>query len=133
MRNSGPDGEEGRKGGLTDSSLLTPPCPFPTGSILSVHSQPADTSCILQLPKDAPYLLQPHGAPTWGAIPKLPPPGRSPLAQRPLRRQVSKYGGLALGPGVKLSIGTPVPLVMSRVDTLILPANVYCGPTTPQF
>ncbi|ERE67808.1 voltage-dependent T-type calcium channel subunit alpha-1G-like protein [Cricetulus griseus] len=60
-----------------------------SGSILSVHSQPADTSCILQLPKDAPYLLQPHGAPTWGAIPKLPPPGRSPLAQRPLRRQAA--------------------------------------------
>ncbi|XP_038180834.1 voltage-dependent T-type calcium channel subunit alpha-1G isoform X27 [Arvicola amphibius] len=60
-----------------------------SGSILSVHSQPADTSCILQLPKDAPYLLQPHGAPIWGAIPKLPPPGRSPLAQRPLRRQAA--------------------------------------------
>ncbi|XP_028628147.1 voltage-dependent T-type calcium channel subunit alpha-1G isoform X29 [Grammomys surdaster] len=60
-----------------------------SGSILSVHSQPADTSCILQLPKDARYLLQPHGAPTWGAIPKLPPPGRSPLAQRPLRRQAA--------------------------------------------
>ncbi|XP_011246993.1 voltage-dependent T-type calcium channel subunit alpha-1G isoform X9 [Mus musculus] len=60
-----------------------------SGSILSVHSQPADTSCILQLPKDAHYLLQPHGAPTWGAIPKLPPPGRSPLAQRPLRRQAA--------------------------------------------
>ncbi|CAO2644882.1 Voltage-dependent T-type calcium channel subunit alpha-1G [Lemmus lemmus] len=60
-----------------------------SGSILSVHSQPADTSCILQLPKDASYLLQPHGAPTWGAIPKLPPPGRSPLAQRPLRRQAA--------------------------------------------
>lgn len=56
---------------------------------MSVHSQPADTSCILQLPKDAHYLLQPHGAPTWGAIPKLPPPGRSPLAQRPLRRQAA--------------------------------------------
>uniref|UniRef100_A0ABK0LDZ6 Voltage-dependent T-type calcium channel subunit alpha n=1 Tax=Rattus norvegicus TaxID=10116 RepID=A0ABK0LDZ6_RAT len=60
-----------------------------SGSILSVHSQPADTSCILQLPKDVHYLLQPHGAPTWGAIPKLPPPGRSPLAQRPLRRQAA--------------------------------------------
>ncbi|XP_076792099.1 voltage-dependent T-type calcium channel subunit alpha-1G isoform X32 [Arvicanthis niloticus] len=60
-----------------------------SGSILSVHSQPADTSCILQLPKDAHYLLQPHGVPTWGAIPKLPPPGRSPLAQRPLRRQAA--------------------------------------------
>nr|XP_004655653.1 voltage-dependent T-type calcium channel subunit alpha-1G isoform X5 [Jaculus jaculus] len=60
-----------------------------SGSVLSVHSQPADTSCILQLPKDAPHLLQPHVAPSWGAIPKLPPPGRSPLAQRPLRRQAA--------------------------------------------
>ncbi|XP_020769929.2 voltage-dependent T-type calcium channel subunit alpha-1G isoform X15 [Odocoileus virginianus] len=60
-----------------------------SGSILSVHSQPADTSYIPQLPKDAPHLLQPHSAPTWGTIPKLPPPGRSPLAQRPLRRQAA--------------------------------------------
>ncbi|XP_057391639.1 voltage-dependent T-type calcium channel subunit alpha-1G isoform X2 [Balaenoptera acutorostrata] len=60
-----------------------------SGSVLSVHSQPADTSYILQLPKDAPQLLQPHGAPTLGTIPKLPPPGRSPLAQRPLRRQAA--------------------------------------------
>ncbi|XP_023588380.1 voltage-dependent T-type calcium channel subunit alpha-1G isoform X7 [Trichechus manatus latirostris] len=60
-----------------------------SGSVLSVHSQPADTSYILQLPKDAPHLLQPHSAPTWGTIPKLPPPGRSPLAQRPLRRQAA--------------------------------------------
>ncbi|XP_012892502.1 PREDICTED: voltage-dependent T-type calcium channel subunit alpha-1G isoform X28 [Dipodomys ordii] len=61
----------------------------PSGSILSVHSQPADTSYVLQLPKDAPHLLQPHSVPTWGTIPKIPPPGRSPLAQRPLRRQAA--------------------------------------------
>ncbi|XP_005394206.1 PREDICTED: voltage-dependent T-type calcium channel subunit alpha-1G isoform X21 [Chinchilla lanigera] len=60
-----------------------------SGSILSVHSQPTDTSYIPQLPKDAPHMLQPRSAPTWGAIPKLPPPGRSPLAQRPLRRQAA--------------------------------------------
>ncbi|XP_040857779.1 voltage-dependent T-type calcium channel subunit alpha-1G isoform X28 [Ochotona curzoniae] len=60
-----------------------------SGSVLSFHSQPADTSYILQLPKDAPHLLQPHSTPTWGTIPKLPPPGRSPLAQRPLRRQAA--------------------------------------------
>ncbi|KAM5150137.1 voltage-dependent T-type calcium channel subunit alpha-1G isoform 16-T16 [Callospermophilus lateralis] len=60
-----------------------------SGSILSVHSQPADTTYILQLPKDASHLLQPHSAPTWGTIPKLPPPARSPLAQRPLRRQAA--------------------------------------------
>ncbi|XP_069884463.1 voltage-dependent T-type calcium channel subunit alpha-1G isoform X11 [Dipodomys merriami] len=60
-----------------------------SGSILSVHSQPADTSYVLQLPKDVPHLLQPHSVPTWGTIPKIPPPGRSPLAQRPLRRQAA--------------------------------------------
>ncbi|XP_078293431.1 voltage-dependent T-type calcium channel subunit alpha-1G isoform X10 [Panthera onca] len=60
-----------------------------SGSVLSVHSQPADTSYILQLPKETPHLLQPHSAPTWDTIPKLPPPGRSPLAQRPLRRQAA--------------------------------------------
>nr|KAF6415152.1 calcium voltage-gated channel subunit alpha1 G [Molossus molossus] len=60
-----------------------------SGSALSIHSQPADTSYILQLPKDAPHLLQPHSTPAWGTIPKLPPPGRSPLAQRPLRRQAA--------------------------------------------
>ncbi|KAM5308732.1 voltage-dependent T-type calcium channel subunit alpha-1G isoform 4-T4 [Glossophaga mutica] len=59
------------------------------GSVLSVHSQPADTNYILQLPKEAPHLLQPHSTPTWSTIPKLPPPGRSPLAQRPLRRQAA--------------------------------------------
>lgn len=81
---------------LVDPSVLSSflcPLLFPaTGSALSVHSQPADTSYILQLPKEAPHLLQPHSAPTWGTIPKLPPPGRSPLAQRPLRRQVSRCG-----------------------------------------
>ncbi|XP_054441371.1 voltage-dependent T-type calcium channel subunit alpha-1G isoform X1 [Pteronotus mesoamericanus] len=60
-----------------------------SGSVLSVHSQPADTNYILQLPKEGPHLLQPHSAPTWSTIPKLPPPGRSPLAQRPLRRQAA--------------------------------------------
>lgn len=72
--------------------------PLPTGSVFSVHSQPADTSYTLQLPKDTPDLLQPHGPPAWGTIPKLPPPGRSPLAQRPLRRQVSRCG--EVGPGL---------------------------------
>uniref|UniRef100_A0A452R209 Voltage-dependent T-type calcium channel subunit alpha n=1 Tax=Ursus americanus TaxID=9643 RepID=A0A452R209_URSAM len=60
-----------------------------SGSVFSIHSQPADTSYTLQLPKDTPHLLQPHGPPAWGTIPKLPPPGRSPLAQRPLRRQAA--------------------------------------------
>ncbi|XP_054988486.1 voltage-dependent T-type calcium channel subunit alpha-1G isoform X3 [Sorex araneus] len=60
-----------------------------SGSVLSVHSQPADASSTLQLPRDAPHLLQPLNTPAWGTIPKLPPPGRSPLAQRPLRRQAA--------------------------------------------
>lgn len=88
-----------RTGGPFSSSFLLPRPPHPAGSVLSVHSQPADTSYILQLPKDVPRLLQPHGAPTWGTIPKLPPPGRSPLAQRPLRRQVSRCGEVGLGRG----------------------------------
>lgn len=100
--------------------LTSPLLPLPTGSILSVHSQPADTTYILQPPKDAPHLLQPHGAPTWGNIPKLPPPARSPLAQRPLRRQVSRCGGLGLGPGTGLYAGNPRLLVTTRVDTFIL-------------
>ncbi|XP_032727990.1 voltage-dependent T-type calcium channel subunit alpha-1G isoform X31 [Lontra canadensis] len=81
-----------RDGGTAEGSLGHRSWGLPkaqSGSVLSVHSQPADTSYILQLPKDTPHLLQPHGAPTWGTIPKLPPPGRSPLAQRPLRRQAA--------------------------------------------
>ncbi|XP_045155916.1 voltage-dependent T-type calcium channel subunit alpha-1G isoform X3 [Echinops telfairi] len=60
-----------------------------SGSILSVHSQPAGSSYILQLSRDGAHLLHPHSVPPWGAIPKLPPPARSPLAQRPLRRQAA--------------------------------------------
>nr|XP_055176635.1 voltage-dependent T-type calcium channel subunit alpha-1G isoform X2 [Nyctereutes procyonoides] len=81
-----------RDGGTTEGSLGCRSWGLPkaqSGSVLSVHSQPADTSYILQLPKDTPHLLQPHSAPTWGTIPKLPPPGRSSLAQRPLRRQAA--------------------------------------------
>lgn len=108
------------------------PLPPPlTGSVLSVHSQPADTSYILQLPKDAPHLLQPHGAPTWGTIPKLPPPARSPLAQRPLRRQVSRCGGWTRT-GAGLSAGNPRLLVVTRVATFTLPANIYCVPVMCQ-
>ncbi|KAK1331056.1 hypothetical protein QTO34_009004 [Cnephaeus nilssonii] len=103
-----------------------------SGSVLSVHSQPADTSYILQLPKDAPQLLQPHGAPTWGAIPKLPPPGRSPLAQRPLRRQVSRPRAVGMGPRANLSVGTPRLLVMTRAASSVLPANPDWEPVTGQ-
>lgn len=113
-------------------SLILPPPLCPTGSILSVHSQPADTSYILQLPKDAPHLLQPHSAPTWGTIPKLPPPGRSPLAQRPLRRQVSRCGEVGIGLGAGLPAGNPRLLMMTRVATFILLANIYCVPVMNQ-
>ncbi|XP_004684418.1 PREDICTED: voltage-dependent T-type calcium channel subunit alpha-1G isoform X22 [Condylura cristata] len=81
-----------RDGSPTDGSLGPRGWGLPkaqSGSVLSVHSQPAETSYFLQLPKDAPHLLQPHSTPTWGTVPKLPPPGRSPLAQRPLRRQAA--------------------------------------------
>ncbi|XP_012892429.1 PREDICTED: voltage-dependent T-type calcium channel subunit alpha-1G isoform X17 [Dipodomys ordii] len=87
----------------------------PSGSILSVHSQPADTSYVLQLPKDAPHLLQPHSVPTWGTIPKIPPPGRSPLAQRPLRRQAAirtdslDVQGLGSREDLLLEVGRPSP------------------------
>ncbi|XP_034496638.1 voltage-dependent T-type calcium channel subunit alpha-1G isoform X30 [Ailuropoda melanoleuca] len=81
-----------RDGSTADGSLGSRSWGLPkaqSGSVFSVHSQPADTSYTLQLPKDTPDLLQPHGPPAWGTIPKLPPPGRSPLAQRPLRRQAA--------------------------------------------
>lgn len=120
-------------GGPSSSSLSSLPCPPPpAGSVLSVHSQPADTSYIPQLPKDAPQLLQPHGAPTWGAIPKLPPPGRSPLAQRPLRRQVSRRGAVGVGLRANLSAGTPRLLAMTRAASSILPANPDWEPVTGQ-
>lgn len=116
---------------LSDPPALLSP-PSPTGSILSVHSQPADTSYTLQLPKDAPHLLQPHSAPTWGTIPKLPPPGRSPLAQRPLRRQVSRWGEVGMGPGAGLSAGNPRLLMMTRIATFVLPASIHCVPVMCQ-
>ncbi|XP_033618993.1 voltage-dependent T-type calcium channel subunit alpha-1G, partial [Fukomys damarensis] len=81
-----------RNGSMAEGSLGHRSWGLPkaqSGSILSVHSQPADTSYIPELPKDAPHMLQPHSASPWGTIPMLPPPGRSPLAQRPLRRQPS--------------------------------------------
>ncbi|XP_053424685.1 voltage-dependent T-type calcium channel subunit alpha-1G isoform X18 [Nycticebus coucang] len=81
-----------RGGSTAERSLGRRGWRFPkaqSGSVLSVHSQPADTSYTPQLPKDAPHLFQPHCALMWGTIPKLPPPGRSPLAQRPLRRQAA--------------------------------------------
>lgn len=132
VRGEAPMGEGERKRGtgvratpLTCQLLPLLLPSLPTGSVLSVHSQPADSSYILQLPKDTPHLLQPHSAPTWGTIPKLPPPGRSPLAQRPLRRQVSRCGEVGQGPGARLSAGNPGLLVTTRWPLFILPANVY--------
>ncbi|XP_027726109.1 voltage-dependent T-type calcium channel subunit alpha-1G [Vombatus ursinus] len=59
------------------------------GSATSIHSQPVDARALLQLPKDGSHQLQPHDLSNWGIIPKLPPPGCSPSAQRQLRRQAA--------------------------------------------
>ncbi|XP_043856508.1 voltage-dependent T-type calcium channel subunit alpha-1G isoform X6 [Dromiciops gliroides] len=59
------------------------------GSTTSIHSQPVDARALLQLPKDGSHQLQPHDLSNWGMIPKLPPPGCSPSAQRQLRRQAA--------------------------------------------
>ncbi|XP_072502787.1 voltage-dependent T-type calcium channel subunit alpha-1G-like isoform X11 [Notamacropus eugenii] len=59
------------------------------GSTASIHSQPVDARALLQLPKDGSHQLQPHDHSYWGIIPKLPPPGCSPSAQRQLRRQAA--------------------------------------------
>uniref|UniRef100_A0A4X2LQZ6 Ion transport domain-containing protein n=1 Tax=Vombatus ursinus TaxID=29139 RepID=A0A4X2LQZ6_VOMUR len=60
-----------------------------SGSATSIHSQPVDARALLQLPKDGSHQLQPHDLSNWGIIPKLPPPGCSPSAQRQLRRQAA--------------------------------------------
>ncbi|XP_072502788.1 voltage-dependent T-type calcium channel subunit alpha-1G-like isoform X12 [Notamacropus eugenii] len=60
-----------------------------SGSTASIHSQPVDARALLQLPKDGSHQLQPHDHSYWGIIPKLPPPGCSPSAQRQLRRQAA--------------------------------------------
>ncbi|XP_043856522.1 voltage-dependent T-type calcium channel subunit alpha-1G isoform X20 [Dromiciops gliroides] len=60
-----------------------------SGSTTSIHSQPVDARALLQLPKDGSHQLQPHDLSNWGMIPKLPPPGCSPSAQRQLRRQAA--------------------------------------------
>ncbi|XP_051850263.1 voltage-dependent T-type calcium channel subunit alpha-1G isoform X9 [Antechinus flavipes] len=59
------------------------------GSTTSIHSQPVDARALLQLPKDGSHQLQLYDLSNWGMIPKLPPPGCSPSAQRQLRRQAA--------------------------------------------
>ncbi|XP_074117870.1 voltage-dependent T-type calcium channel subunit alpha-1G isoform X14 [Sminthopsis crassicaudata] len=59
------------------------------GSTTSIHSQPVDARALLQLPKDGSHQLQLYDLSNWGIIPKLPPPGCSPSAQRQLRRQAA--------------------------------------------
>uniref|UniRef100_A0A7N4PZV3 Voltage-dependent T-type calcium channel subunit alpha n=1 Tax=Sarcophilus harrisii TaxID=9305 RepID=A0A7N4PZV3_SARHA len=59
------------------------------GSTTSIHSQPVDARALLQLPKDGSHQLQLYDLSSWGMIPKLPPPGCSPSAQRQLRRQAA--------------------------------------------
>ncbi|XP_074117871.1 voltage-dependent T-type calcium channel subunit alpha-1G isoform X15 [Sminthopsis crassicaudata] len=60
-----------------------------SGSTTSIHSQPVDARALLQLPKDGSHQLQLYDLSNWGIIPKLPPPGCSPSAQRQLRRQAA--------------------------------------------
>ncbi|XP_043384314.1 voltage-dependent T-type calcium channel subunit alpha-1G isoform X3 [Chelonia mydas] len=60
-----------------------------SGSTASVQSQPADTSSLLQIPKDHFHHLRPHGNLDWESKSKIPPPLHSPSAERLLRRQVA--------------------------------------------
>lgn len=46
---------------------------------------------------------------------------------------MSKYEGVTLGAGVRLSMGTPMLLVTTRVDIFKLSANVYCVPMIQQL
>nr|XP_048673823.1 voltage-dependent T-type calcium channel subunit alpha-1G isoform X9 [Caretta caretta] len=60
-----------------------------SGSTASVQSQPADTSSLLQIPKDHFHHLRPHGNLDWESKSKIPPTVHSPSAERLLRRQVA--------------------------------------------
>ncbi|EMP33030.1 Voltage-dependent T-type calcium channel subunit alpha-1G [Chelonia mydas] len=60
-----------------------------SGSTASVQSQPADTSSLLQIPKDHFHHLRPHGNLDWESKSKIPPTLHSPSAERLLRRQVA--------------------------------------------
>ncbi|XP_069056149.1 voltage-dependent T-type calcium channel subunit alpha-1G isoform X1 [Pleurodeles waltl] len=59
------------------------------GSTTSVQSQPADTSHLLQVPKEPLHCAKLSSNMEPDSIPKIPPPLRSPSAQRLLRRQVA--------------------------------------------
>uniref|UniRef100_A0A8C3IX69 Voltage-dependent T-type calcium channel subunit alpha-1G n=1 Tax=Chrysemys picta bellii TaxID=8478 RepID=A0A8C3IX69_CHRPI len=83
-----------------DSYMFQPPyagscrrtwvLPTPPGSTASVRSQPADTSSLLQIPKDHFHHIRPHGNLDWESKSKIPPTVHSPSAERLLRRQVSR-------------------------------------------
>uniref|UniRef100_A0A8C3PGD6 Voltage-dependent T-type calcium channel subunit alpha n=1 Tax=Chrysemys picta bellii TaxID=8478 RepID=A0A8C3PGD6_CHRPI len=60
-----------------------------SGSTASVRSQPADTSSLLQIPKDHFHHIRPHGNLDWESKSKIPPTVHSPSAERLLRRQVA--------------------------------------------
>ncbi|XP_043353208.1 voltage-dependent T-type calcium channel subunit alpha-1G isoform X1 [Dermochelys coriacea] len=60
-----------------------------SGSTASVQSQPADTSSLLQIPKDHFHHIRPHGNLDWESKSKIPPTVHSPSAERLLRRQVA--------------------------------------------
>ncbi|XP_069510999.1 voltage-dependent T-type calcium channel subunit alpha-1G isoform X3 [Ambystoma mexicanum] len=67
------------------------PCPNKdqAGSTTSVQSQPADTSRLLQVPREPLHCANSSSNTESENIPKIPPPLRSPSVQRMLRRQVA--------------------------------------------
>ncbi|XP_074870243.1 voltage-dependent T-type calcium channel subunit alpha-1G [Carettochelys insculpta] len=60
-----------------------------SGSTASVQSQPADTSSLLQIPKDPFHHLQPHDHLEKEGKPQIPQTVHSPSAEKLLRRQVA--------------------------------------------
>ncbi|XP_075759897.1 voltage-dependent T-type calcium channel subunit alpha-1G isoform X3 [Pelodiscus sinensis] len=60
-----------------------------SGSTASVQSQPADTSSLLQIPKDHFHHIQPHDNLDRASKSKIPQTAHSPSAERLLRRQVA--------------------------------------------
>ncbi|XP_067403577.1 voltage-dependent T-type calcium channel subunit alpha-1G [Emydura macquarii macquarii] len=60
-----------------------------SGSTASVQSQPADTSSLLQIPKDHFHHIRPHDSLDWESKSKIPPAVQTPSAERLLRRQVA--------------------------------------------
>nr|XP_042697003.1 voltage-dependent T-type calcium channel subunit alpha-1G isoform X14 [Chrysemys picta bellii] len=75
-----------------------------SGSTASVRSQPADTSSLLQIPKDHFHHIRPHGNLDWESKSKIPPTVHSPSAERLLRRQVISKQDLNPLPSAQISM-----------------------------